>query len=82
MVDGKRFRLAGDVRYIQYWAADHDERVVSFGQIVVFFIASGRGSSMLPTTSPHGWPAMAIPSRSDRGHREDILDRLEGAIPR
>ena len=36
MVDGKSFRLADEVRYIQRRAAEHDERVVSFGQIVAF----------------------------------------------
>jgi hypothetical protein len=41
MMDGKSFRLADEVRYIQRRAADHDERVVSFGQIVVFSTASG-----------------------------------------
>jgi hypothetical protein len=41
MVDGKSFRLADEVRYIQHWAAEHDERVVSFGQIVLFSTESG-----------------------------------------
>jgi hypothetical protein len=41
MVDGKSFRLADEVRYIQRRAAEHDERVVSFGQIVAFSTASG-----------------------------------------
>ena len=40
MVDGKSFRLADEVRYIQRRAAEHDERVVSFGQIVAFYTAS------------------------------------------
>jgi hypothetical protein len=41
MVDGKSFRLADEVRYIQRRAAEHDERVVSFGQIVLFSAESG-----------------------------------------
>ena len=41
MVDGKSFRLADEVRYIQRRAAEHDERVVSFGQIVLFSTESG-----------------------------------------
>ena len=36
VVEGKSFRLADEVRYIQQRAAEHDERVVSFGQIVLF----------------------------------------------
>ena len=41
MVDGKSFRLADEVGYIQRRAAEHDERVVSFGQIVLFSTESG-----------------------------------------
>jgi len=41
MVDDKSFRLADEVRYIQRRAAEHDERVVSFGQIVLFSTESG-----------------------------------------
>ena len=41
MVDGKSFRLADEVHYIQRRAAEHDERVVNFGQIVLFSTASG-----------------------------------------
>jgi hypothetical protein len=41
MVDGKSFRLADEVRYIQRRAAEHDQRVVSFGQIVLFSTESG-----------------------------------------
>ena len=41
MVDGKSFRLADEVRYIQRRAAEHDERVVSFGQFVLFSTETG-----------------------------------------
>jgi hypothetical protein len=41
MVDGKSFRLADEIRYIQQRAAEHDERVVSFGQIVLFSTETG-----------------------------------------
>jgi hypothetical protein len=41
MVDGKSFRLADEVRYIQRRAAEHHERVVSFGQIVLFSTETG-----------------------------------------
>ena len=41
MVDGNSFRLADEVRYIQQRAAKHDERVVSFGQIVLFSTETG-----------------------------------------
>src|SRR5262252_1918188 len=51
MVDGKSFRLADEVRYIQRRAAEHDERVVIFGQIVAFSTASG--DAWLLDTSDH-----------------------------
>ena len=44
MVDGKSFRLADEVRYILRRAAEHDGRVVTIGQLVLF--------------SMHSWPAM------------------------
>jgi hypothetical protein len=40
-VEGKSFRLADEVRYIQDKAADHDSRVVSFGQLVLFSTETG-----------------------------------------
>jgi len=40
-VDGKDFRLADEVRYIQNKAAEHDGRVVSFGQLVLFSTDTG-----------------------------------------
>ena len=42
MVDGKSFRLADEVRYIQRRAAEHDSRIVSIGQVVLFSSESGR----------------------------------------
>jgi len=41
MVDGKNFRLADDVRYIQRRAAKHDGRVVTIGQLVLFSTETG-----------------------------------------
>jgi len=40
-VEGKSFRLADEVRYIQDKAAEHDGRVVSFGQLVLFSTDTG-----------------------------------------
>src|SRR5436853_1478685 len=39
--EGKRFRLADEVRYIQNKAAEHDGRVVTLGQLVLFSTDSG-----------------------------------------
>ena len=41
MVDGKSFRLAGEVRYMQRRAADHTARVISIGQFVLFSTKTG-----------------------------------------
>ena len=41
MVDGKSFRLANEVRHIQRRAAEHDGRIVSVGQQVLFSTESG-----------------------------------------
>lgn len=41
MVDGKSFRLADEVRYIQRRAAEHDERIVNVGPFVLFSTETG-----------------------------------------
>jgi hypothetical protein len=41
MVEGGRFRLADEVRYIQRRAAEHDGRIVAAGQLVLFYTATG-----------------------------------------
>ena len=40
-VEGKSFRLADEVRYIQNKAADHDSRIVSFAQLLLFSSETG-----------------------------------------
>jgi hypothetical protein len=40
-VEGKSFRLADEVRYIQRRAADHDGRIVTVGQLVLFSTKTG-----------------------------------------
>ena len=65
MVDGKSFRLADEVRYIQRRAAEHDARIVTVGQLIFFSTKPAmRGCSMLSITWPRGWPAMGILNRS------------------
>ena len=41
IVDGKSFRLADEVRYIQRRAADYDGRIVTIGQLVLFSTETG-----------------------------------------
>src|SRR5260370_15077950 len=40
-VEGKRFRLADEVRYIQRRAADYDSRTVTIGQLILFSTKTG-----------------------------------------
>jgi hypothetical protein len=41
IVEGRSFRLAAEVRYIQRRAADHDSRIVTIGQRVLFSTQTG-----------------------------------------
>ena len=41
IVEGKSFRLADEVRYIQRRAADYDSRIVTIGQLVLFSTQTG-----------------------------------------
>lgn len=40
-VDGKTFRLADEVRYIQGRAAKYDSRIVTIGQLIIFSSQTG-----------------------------------------
>jgi hypothetical protein len=41
IVEGRNFCLADEVRYIQRRAADHDGRIVTIGQLVLFSTETG-----------------------------------------
>jgi len=41
IVEGKSFRLADEVRYVQRRAAAHDGRIVTIGQLVLFSTETG-----------------------------------------
>ena len=41
MVDGKDFRLADEVRYVQRCAARHHGRIVTLGQLILFATETG-----------------------------------------
>src|SRR6201985_3069274 len=43
IVEGKSFRLADEVRYIQRRAADYDGRIVTVGQLALFPTKTGDG---------------------------------------
>jgi hypothetical protein len=49
IVEGRNFRLADEVRYIQRRAADHDSRIVTVGQLVLFSTETGDAWLLDPT---------------------------------
>jgi hypothetical protein len=65
VVDGKSFRLADEVRYIQRRAAELDSRIVSIGQLVLF--SSESGDAWMLDPAEH----LAVRLASD-GHPEPI----------
>ena len=40
-MEGGRVRLADEVRYIQHRAADHDGRIITIGQLILFSTETG-----------------------------------------
>jgi hypothetical protein len=49
IVEGKSFRLADEVRYIQRRAAEHDGRIVTIGQLILFSTETGDAWLLDPT---------------------------------
>ena len=49
MVDGKSFRLADEVRYVQRCAAKHDGRIITIGQLILFSTQTGDAWLLDPT---------------------------------
>ena len=67
LLDGKGFRLADEVRYIQDKAADHDGRMVTIGQLILFSTDTGDAWLLDVTiTLLRVWPETAIPKPSIR----------------
>lgn len=69
MVDGESFRLADEVRYIQQRAAEHDERIVSVGQLVLF--SSETGDAWLLDAADHLAARVARDGDPEPIHIED-----------
>ena len=65
VVEGKSFRLADEVRYIQRRAADHDERFVTVGPFVLFSTETG-----------DAWLLDAADHLAVRGAREGDPERV------
>jgi hypothetical protein len=69
MVDGKSFRLADEVRYIQRRAAEHDSRIVSIGQLVLF--SGETGDAWMLDPSEHHAVRLANDGHPERIDIED-----------
>jgi hypothetical protein len=82
IVEGKSFRLADEVRYIQRRAADYDSRIVTIGQLILFTTKTGDTWLLDPAD---GLAArLARQGESEPIHIEEtdtIRDRLEGPLP-
>src|ERR1700746_3127068 len=52
IVEGKSFRLADEVRYIQRRAADYDSRIVTIGQLILFSTKTGDAWLLDPADRP------------------------------
>src|SRR5690242_18907426 len=65
IVEGKGFRLADEVRYIQRRAAYYDGRIVTLGQLILFSTKTGDAWLLDPPIgSPQGWLETARANRS------------------
>jgi hypothetical protein len=65
IVDGKNFRLADEVRYILGRAAEHDGRVITIGQIILFSTETGDAWLIEPSDQLAArLPAMGTPNHS------------------
>jgi hypothetical protein len=83
IVEGKSFRLADEVRYIQRRAADYDSRIVTIGQLILFstktgdawllYLADQSAARLAPRGRERAYP--------HRGNRYHVRDRLEGPLP-
>jgi hypothetical protein len=49
VVDGKNFRLADEVHYIQDRAAEHDGRIVTIAQLILFSTETGDAWLLAPS---------------------------------
>jgi hypothetical protein len=68
-VDGKGFRLADEIGYIQDKAADHDGRIVTIGQLILF--STDTGDAWLLDVTDHLAARLARDGDPDPIHLEE-----------
>ena len=69
IVEGRNFRLADEVRYIQRRAAEHDSRIVTIGQLVLF--STQTGDAWLLDPADRLAPRLARDGQSEPIHLEE-----------
>ena len=69
IVEGSSFRLADEVSYIQHQAAEHDGRIVTFGQLALF--STETGDAWLLDTVDHLAARLARNGDPEPTHVED-----------
>src|ERR1700719_3329222 len=83
IVEGKSFRVADEVRYIQRRAADYDGRIVTIGQLVLF--STETGDAWLLDPADRLAARLARDGENEaihiEGNRYHVRDRLEGPLP-
>src|SRR3954454_19669326 len=72
-VDGRSFRLADEVRYIQRRAADYNGRVVTRGQLILFSTETGDAWLLDPSDQ--------LSTRVDRDGKSKLIYILNTPIP-
>ena len=72
-VDGKDFRLADEVRYVQRCAARHDGRIVTIGQLILFSTETG-DAWLLDKDDGLAYDAGALGAGSPGGFQPDATD--------
>ncbi len=80
-VEGKSFRLADEVHYIQNKAAEHDGRVVTLGQLILF--STDTGDAWLLDVADQLAAPLARDGDPEPIHLEEtaqLCHRMEGAL--
>src|SRR5215475_2365863 len=82
IVEGRSFRLVDEVRYIQRRAAEHDGRIATIGQLILFSTKNRRCLAARPRRSVRGKAGSRGRERTypDQGNRYHVRDRLEGSL--
>ena len=81
-VEGKTFRLADEVRYMQRRVAEHASRIVTIGQLVLFSTDRRRlVTRSIRSTRRSAGPGWRSLFGGDQGYRYELYSPLERTLP-